>query len=63
MAKQYDEIGFWSELKLSIIRDYATEYSKILANQQAFATSILMASPDLECIYREELGSFSREVH
>ena len=33
MAKQYDEIGFWSELKLSIIRDYPTEYSKILANQ------------------------------
>ena len=36
MAKQYDEIGFWSELKLSIIRDYATEYSKILANQPGF---------------------------
>jgi three-Cys-motif partner protein len=33
MATQYDEIGIWSELKLSIIRDYATEYSKILSNQ------------------------------
>ena len=33
MAKHYDEIGIWSELKLSIIRDYATEYSKILSNQ------------------------------
>jgi three-Cys-motif partner protein len=33
MAKQYDEIGIWSELKLSIIRDYATEYSKILSRQ------------------------------
>ena len=33
MAKQYDEIGIWSELKLSIIRDYATEYSKILSKQ------------------------------
>jgi three-Cys-motif partner protein len=33
MAKQYDEIGFWSELKLSIIRDYAVEYSKILSKQ------------------------------
>jgi three-Cys-motif partner protein len=36
MAKQYDEIGFWSELKLSIIRDYATEYSKILSKQPGF---------------------------
>jgi three-Cys-motif partner protein len=33
MAKQYDEIGIWSELKLSIIRDYAAEYSKILSKQ------------------------------
>ena len=28
-----DEIGYWSEVKLDIIRDYATEYSKILSNQ------------------------------
>ena len=34
MAKEYDEIGVWSELKLSIIRDYAAEYSKILSNQR-----------------------------
>lgn len=33
MGRQYDEIGVWSELKLSIIRDYAVEYSKILSNQ------------------------------
>ena len=36
MAKHYDEIGFWSELKLAIIRDYATEYSKILSKQAGF---------------------------
>ena len=29
----YDEIGCWSEAKLDIVRDYATEYSKILAKQ------------------------------
>ena len=34
MAKEYDEIGVWSELKLSIIRDYAVEYSKILSRQR-----------------------------
>jgi three-Cys-motif partner protein len=34
VAKEYDEIGVWSELKLSIIRDYAAEYSKILSNQR-----------------------------
>ncbi len=29
-----DEIGYWSEVKLDIIRDYAQEYSKILAAQR-----------------------------
>jgi three-Cys-motif partner protein len=29
----FDEIGYWSEVKLDIVRDYAKEYSKILANQ------------------------------
>ncbi len=28
-----DEIGPWSEVKLEILKRYATEYSKILANQ------------------------------
>ena len=27
-----DEIGYWSEIKLDIIKDYATEYSKILTS-------------------------------
>lgn len=27
---KFDEIGYWSEMKLDIIRDYASEYSKIL---------------------------------
>jgi three-Cys-motif partner protein len=29
-----DEIGPWSEVKLEILKRYATEYSKILANQR-----------------------------
>ena len=28
-----DVIGYWSEIKLDIIRKYATAYSKVIANQ------------------------------
>jgi len=37
MTKQfeYDEIGYWSEVKLHIVREYAAAYSKILAAQTA----------------------------
>ncbi len=28
-----DEIGYWSEIKLDIIREYATAYSKVMAKQ------------------------------
>lgn len=31
---RYDEIGYWSEIKLDIIREYAAVYSKILTTQQ-----------------------------
>ena len=31
---KFDEIGYWSEIKLDIVRDYAAEYSKILAAQK-----------------------------
>lgn len=30
MATEYDEIGIWSEVKLAIIKEYASAYSKIL---------------------------------
>jgi three-Cys-motif partner protein len=30
---KFDEIGYWSEVKLEIVRDYASEYSKILSAQ------------------------------
>lgn len=29
----YDEIGYWSEIKLDIIQEYAAAYSKIMAAQ------------------------------
>src|SRR2546422_9214766 len=36
MSVKSDDIGYWSELKLEIIRKYATAYSKILAAQKRF---------------------------
>ncbi len=31
---KFDKVGYWSEIKLDIIKDYASAYSKILAAQQ-----------------------------
>ena len=31
---KFDEIGYWSEIKLEIVKRYATEYSKILSAQE-----------------------------
>lgn len=31
---KFDEIGYWSEVKLDIIKDYASEYTKILSKQK-----------------------------
>ena len=36
MVVEYDIIGFWSELKHSIIEKYAREYSKILTTAFKF---------------------------
>jgi three-Cys-motif partner protein len=33
MTVRYDEIGYWSELKLEIVRKYALAYSQILSKQ------------------------------
>jgi three-Cys-motif partner protein len=33
-APEFDQIGYWSEIKLDIVRDYAQEYSRILAKQE-----------------------------
>lgn len=32
---RYDEIGYWSEIKLDIVRDYAAAYSKIMSAQKS----------------------------
>ena len=32
---QYDEIGYWSEIKLDIIKEHAAAYSRILSSQSS----------------------------
>jgi three-Cys-motif partner protein len=34
LSPKHDVIGYWSEIKLDIVRRYATEYSKIIAAQR-----------------------------
>lgn len=60
--KQYDEIGIWSELKLSIIRDYATEYSKILSNQSGLRHMYIDGFADPEFIFRSAPASSCQEA-
>ena len=31
--QEFDEIGYWSEIKLEIVRDYAAAYSTILTKK------------------------------
>ena len=33
---KYDEIGYWSEVKLDIIRKYASAYSTIMNKQKEY---------------------------
>ncbi|MBU4175086.1 MAG: three-Cys-motif partner protein TcmP [Actinobacteria bacterium] len=35
-SEQFDEIGYWSEMKIEIISDYLKEYSKIVSAQDRF---------------------------
>src|SRR5262245_8079067 len=34
MTLEFDEIGYWSEIKLEIVRDYASAYSTILNSKK-----------------------------
>jgi three-Cys-motif partner protein len=36
MKREHDEVGWWTEMKLEIVRDYAKEYSKIMSRQAGF---------------------------
>jgi len=34
-SSKYDEIGYWSEIKLDIIKEYASAYSRIMSRQKS----------------------------
>lgn len=40
MGLEYDEIGIWSEVKLAIVREYASAYTTILNKQRERLTSL-----------------------
>jgi len=50
---QYDQIGYWSELKLDIIKEYASAYSRIISKQ---------AQPKLYHIYIDALAGAGKHV-
>lgn len=50
---KFDEIGYWSEMKLDIIKDYASEYSKILTAQK---------TPKLYHVYIDAFAGAGRHI-
>jgi len=41
---QYDEIGYWSEVKLDIVRDYAAAYSTIMSAQKSLLSTTFIST-------------------
>ena len=50
---KYDEIGYWSEIKLDIIKDYAAAYSRILGGQK---------KPNLYHIYIDAFAGAGKHI-
>lgn len=50
---KYDHIGYWSEIKLDIIKDYASTYTKILAAQR---------NPSFTYIYIDAFSGAGRHI-
>jgi hypothetical protein len=61
---KYDEIGYWSEIKLDIIKEYASAYSRILSSQKNPKLTIytLMLLPVRENTYRNPPVNLFQEV-
>ena len=53
MGYIFDEIGYWSEFKLDIIRQYALQYSLILTNQN---------SPKLYHVYIDAFAGSGKNI-
>ncbi|MGO9109324.1 MAG: hypothetical protein ACLP9L_08835 [Thermoguttaceae bacterium] len=45
---RFDEIGYWSEIKLDIVRKYAQAYSNILSKDTRIRNHIFNKYRDLE---------------
>ncbi|MCF6289821.1 MAG: three-Cys-motif partner protein TcmP [Desulfobacterales bacterium] len=50
---RYDEIGYWSEVKLDILREYANAYSHILSSQR---------NPSLYHIYIDAFAGAGKHI-
>lgn len=50
---KYDEIGYWSEVKLDIIKEYASAYTKIMAAQK---------SPSFKYIYIDAFAGAGQHI-
>ena len=64
MAFKFDEIGYWSEIKLDIIENMLWSILKSFQNEeiQNSTTSILMLLLALEHTFREQLETLCVEV-
>jgi len=53
MAVVFDTIGYWSEIKLDIIRQYALQYSRILTGQR---------NPELHHVYIDAFAGSGKHI-
>ena len=59
-----DKIGIWSEIKLDIIKEYASAFTTIMKSEAwCKDMSILMPLLDLASTFQDELESLSRAPH
>ena len=55
---RFDEIGYWSEVKLDIIREYAAAYSRILNAQNGLSHIYIDGFAGAGVHRRKETGDF-----
>ena len=55
---RFDEIGYWSEVKLDIVKKYAKAYSTIIAKQQSITAHVYVdeAAPPWDASERAAVG-------
>ena len=67
MTVEHDEIGIWSEVKLAIIKEYASTYTKIMDAQRreripACGGSTLTAMPGPDTTSQRPEATWSKEA-